>query len=85
MEFSVNKKQVVDKLRHLGLRDAEVYALVMPEMYFEKTDDDDFRQHEVFFDKFVGAGRGNCLMHYKGDIEEFGAIMFASGESSINN
>lgn len=71
MEFSVNKKQVVDKLRHLGLRDAEVYALVMPEMYFEKTDDDDFRQHEVFFDKFVGAGRGNCLMHYKGDIEEF--------------
>ncbi|HOY38458.1 MAG: L-serine ammonia-lyase, iron-sulfur-dependent, subunit alpha [Bacteroidales bacterium] len=55
----------------LGLNDAAKFRKVMPERYFSVTDPEDFRQHEVFLNKFEKAGNQACLYHYKGDIEEF--------------
>ncbi|NLA24651.1 MAG: L-serine ammonia-lyase, iron-sulfur-dependent, subunit alpha [Bacteroidales bacterium] len=60
-----------EKLIKAGVHNADKLMQLMPAIYFESTDLDDFLHHENFLNRFFNNDKLPCNFYYKGDIEDF--------------
>jgi len=71
MRAPLEPTALLDFVRAQGVDDAEAFCRALPRAYFDAADPEDYRQHELFLQRFLRAPGQPCLLRTRGDIEQF--------------
>ena len=71
MSIPVDPSELAAWVQRWGVSEPPAFCAALPRMYFENTDPEDFRQHEIFLQRFERTPDRTCLLRYRGDIEQF--------------